>query len=115
MSAGVTLKDKIKSERVRASVKVESAIEENMKEKQLRWYGHVKRRDPDHIIQQAMNFDLNPTRRRGRPQSSWQRQLEKQQRDHGITDEEIENRAQYRRRLRGIHTNPGEPAAAVPN
>lgn len=112
MSSGVTLEDKIRSEKIRASAKVQTSIEQNMKEKQLRWYGHVKRRDSEHIVQEAMHFELLPTRKRGRPQHSWQRQLEKQQRDYGITDEEIEDRAQYRRRLRNVNTNPGRPAVA---
>lgn len=115
MSLGVTLKDKIRSTNVRGSLKVKNEIEENMKEKQLRWYGHIKRRDPQHIVHEAMNYNITCTRRRGRPQKSWQRQLEKQQRDYGITDEEIQDRAQYRRRLRTMNTNPGRRAAAGQN
>ena len=50
---GVTLKDHICNDTIRARMKV-APIAQKMQEKRLRWYGHVRRRDESHITKLAL-------------------------------------------------------------
>lgn len=106
MSAGVTLKDKLRSSYIRKSLGVDETIVTKLEERQMKWYGHVMRRDEEHIVKKSMNIELPRQARRGRPPNTWIRQMKDRQRKYGITDEEINDRQEYRRRLRSHHANP---------
>ncbi|VDM75759.1 unnamed protein product [Strongylus vulgaris] len=47
-----------------------------MQEKQLRWYGHVGRRDESHVTGMAMSLEVAGIRPRGRPKMRWMDRLE---------------------------------------
>ena len=50
----VTKKDKIRNEHVRGSVKV-APVTTKMREKRLKWYRHVKRREEEHVIRRMLD------------------------------------------------------------
>ena len=104
MTAGVTLKDKIKSRYIRGSLKISQTITAKMEEKRMRWYGHVKRREESHVVQEMVNKEIPRIVRRGRPKESWLWQMKRFQQHQGITDEEIQDRQAYRTRLRSHAT-----------
>ena len=62
---GVTRKDKIRNEYMRSTVKVER-LGMKMRQGRLRWYGHIMRRDQEHIGRKMMEMELPGKRRRGR-------------------------------------------------
>ena len=47
-------------------------IKEKMRENRLRWFGHVVRRDEDHIVRKVMSMNLGVKRGRGRPKQCWE-------------------------------------------
>ena len=42
-----------------------------IQEKRLRWYGHILRRDEDHIIRRATNMKVEGRRKQGQPRRKW--------------------------------------------
>ena len=67
---GVTREDRIRNEYVRGSVKVVE-ISKKVQEGRLRWYGHILRREEEHIGRQTMDMEVQGRRRRGRPKKRW--------------------------------------------
>ena len=62
---GVTRKDKIRNEYIRATVKVER-LGMKMREGRLRCYGHVMKRDQEYVEGRVMEMELPGKRKRGR-------------------------------------------------
>ena len=62
---GVTRKDKIRNEYVRGTVMVEW-LGMKMRERRLRWYGHVMRKDQEYVGRKMMEMELPGKRKRSR-------------------------------------------------
>jgi hypothetical protein len=105
MTAGVTLLDRIESRYIRGSLKISQPISKVQEEKRFSWYSHVKRREESHLVVEMINKSVPRMTRRGRPKETWFGQLEKYQRDHGITEEQIQERQAFRRILRSHNVN----------
>ena len=41
------------------------------KANEVRWYGHVLRRDDGHVLRKALEFEVKGKRRRERPRKKW--------------------------------------------
>ncbi|XP_039287840.1 uncharacterized protein LOC120352190 [Nilaparvata lugens] len=66
----VTLMDKARNEYIRGTFKV-APIQAKMCESRLGWFGHVMRRDNDHITKRAIISTAKGKRGRGRPPTTW--------------------------------------------
>ena len=42
---------------------------------EVRWYGHVLRRDDDSVLRVALNLEVSGKRKRGRPKKTWKKQV----------------------------------------
>ena len=51
---GITKKDKVRNEYVRGSLEV-TPVTQNITDKRLKWYGHVKRRDEWHVLRRMLD------------------------------------------------------------
>ena len=80
---GVTQEDKIRNEYIRGSTKVVE-VSKKMQEGRLRWYGHILRREEDHVGKQTMEMEVQGRRRRGRPKKRWIDCVKKDLRGKGI-------------------------------
>ena len=67
---GVTRKDKIRNEHIRGTTSVAQASKK-ITERKLNWYGHVMRRDGEHILRKVLRADIQGKRKRGRPKTRW--------------------------------------------
>ena len=54
---GVTRKDKIRNEHIRGTTRVAQASKK-ITERRLIWYGHVMRRDGEHILRKVLRADI---------------------------------------------------------
>ena len=57
------MKDKVSNERVRAQTQLEK-IDLIIKERRLRWLGHVLRMDDNRLPRQAVHWDISGTKRK---------------------------------------------------
>ena len=55
---------------------LKKTLDRMAKANEVRWYGHVIRRDDDNIMKKAMIMEVHGKRRRGRPKLTWRTQLE---------------------------------------
>ena len=69
MICGVTLKDMVESTVIASRVGVDD-LEEHLREKRLRWFGHIVRRDEEVEIKKVFELKIG-RRKRGRPVKRW--------------------------------------------
>ncbi|XP_048000301.1 uncharacterized protein LOC125237350 [Leguminivora glycinivorella] len=97
-AGGVTRLDKVRNEYIRGSFKV-APIAQKLTENRLRWYGHIKRRSEDHVVQIALGL---PERKRGggRPPLTWWSKIQRDLKEAHLPEKTIQDRVSWRRRVR---------------
>ena len=70
MICGVTLKDMVESTVIALRVGVDD-LEEHLRKKRLRWFGHTARRDEEVEIKKVFELKIEGRRKRGRPMKQW--------------------------------------------
>ena len=90
---GVTLRDKVRNEHLRGSLKITS-ISNKIKENRLRWYGHVKRRDENHPTRKILEFEPTGRRALGRPRTRWKDSVKRAMEEVGLTEFDTQDRRQ---------------------
>ena len=71
-------------------------ITDSIIQKKWRWIGHTLRREQPNIARQALDWNPQGTRRRGRPTNSWRRTLDIELRRTGLTWNEAKARGKDR-------------------
>ena len=66
MICGVTLKDIVESAVIASRVEVDD-LEEHLRQKRLRWFGHIVRRYEEVEIKKVFELKIEGWRKRGRP------------------------------------------------
>ena len=98
-TAGVTRKDKIRNEEIRARFRVRR-IEQKLQERRLAWYGHVQRRGPDYVGRAAEAIKPETKRGRGRPPMTWEQRIKADLDEHGLKPEDTQNRELWKKLTR---------------
>ena len=80
---------------MRGTTKV-GEIPKKVQERRMRWYGHVMRRDEEYVGKRAMGIEVQGSRR-GRPKKSWADCVKDDLREKGLSEEEVYDRAAWRR------------------
>jgi len=96
---GVTRKDKIRNEHIRGTAKVKR-LGGKLREARLCWYGHVKRRDAQHVCQRVLRMRLPGKRRRGRPKRRYMDEVKEDMEEVGAVEEDAEDRMRWKRLIR---------------
>ena len=96
---GVTRKDKIRSEYIKSTVKVER-LGMKMREGRLRWYRHVMRRDQECVGRTMMEMELQGKRKRGRPKRRFLDVVKDDMGEVGAKETEVEDRKVWRIMIR---------------
>ena len=96
---GVTRMDRIRNDYVRGSVKV-IELSKKIQEARLRWFGHLCRRDENHVGKQAMDMIVVGNRPRGRPKTRWKDAIAKDLREKQLDGEMALNRNNWRRLIK---------------
>ena len=97
---GVSRLNRIRNEEIRRITGSEKTIIEMIKEKRLKWFGHVCRKETDSWVLQAYNQDFPHRRPRGRPPKRWVDLIRK---DTGLPLLTAERNAQHRIGWRQSH------------
>ena len=104
MICGVTLKDMVESTVISLRVGVDD-LEEHLRQKRLRWFGHIVRRDEDVEIKKVFELKIG-RRKRGRPVKRWIDVVEEDMKKKGVVQQDAGNREGWRRRaVKGL-ANP---------
>ena len=91
---GVTLRGRFSSEELRAQLGIKSILD-ILRQRRLRWFGHVKRRDDNSWLQKIHNLEIVGQSGRGRPRKTWEQVLSEDLRVKGIRRELVQNRAEW--------------------
>lgn len=95
-SAGISRRDHIRNERIREIMGAEHTIIDDIKTKQLIWYGHVQRMPNDRLPKQVLTWTPQGRRRRGRPRKSWREGIDKEIEEREIPEDLWMNRKDWR-------------------
>ena len=76
--------------------------EQELRRRRWRWIGHTLRKPPSNITRQALTWNPQGKRKRGRPKNTWRRDLEADTRQMGYSWRELERLAQDRGRWRAV-------------
>ena len=90
---GVTLRQRLRNEHVRAVTTVTTTIPDIITKKRLKWFGHVTRRLPESYVARAYRQDFPKPRSRGRPPKRWSSHIRE---DTGLPLATAERRASVR-------------------
>jgi len=75
-SARISRKDKIRNTIIKQKVNVTRALLDDIKTKQLQWYGHVSRMEEGRLPKEVMKWRPLGRRKRGRPKRTGRTGLE---------------------------------------
>ena len=102
---GVTRKDKIRNEHIRGTTRVTQASKK-ITDRRLNWYGHVMRRDGEHILRKVLRADIPGKRKRGRPKTRWKDACQRDLKSTGLRAGEETDRAMWRRKITSYTGDP---------
>ena len=88
---GVTRRDRIRNADIYDEFKIKPIIE-TIQTDQLRWFGHVMRRDEETTAKKVLNLKVKGKRHRGRPRTSWIKYIDNILKERGTTLKEVEHR-----------------------
>jgi len=95
LMCGKTLKDRVRSEKIREMTGVEK-IEEFLRDQRLRWFGHVERMSEERAPVKAMRVAVDG-KKRGRPKMRWREVVEKDMELRGLERVDAQERTRWRR------------------
>ena len=72
---GVSRRDRIPNVKIREELAIHQTITQFIKEKRLRWFGHVVRRPGGNYVLEAFKGTFDNTRHKGRPPKRWADQI----------------------------------------
>ena len=93
--AGVSWQDRVSSGQVADRCGTE-VLENVLRRRRLRWYGHVKRRDVGDPLRRVGEIDVEGRRPPGRPRKSWKKTIEEDMRVVGAQEEDVMDRDRWR-------------------
>ena len=97
--SGVTRMDRVRNDHIRGTVKV-TEVSKKVQEARLRWYGHLMRREEQHVAREVMDMEVDGTRRRGRPKTRWKDCIEDDMREKGVQNEMTQDRTRWKRLIK---------------
>ena len=95
MICRVTLKDMVESTVIASRVGVDD-LEEHLRQKRLRWFGHIARRDEEVEIKKVFELKIG-WRKRGRPVKRWIDVVEEDMKKRGVVLQDAGDREVWRR------------------
>ena len=92
---GVKIIEK-RSKELMSLIGLKNTLDELAKASEVRWYGHVLRRDNGDVLRRAFDFEMAGRRGRGRPNMTWKRQVEEHANWIGLKRKDAIDRVKWR-------------------
>jgi hypothetical protein len=80
-------------------MKVTRSLLDDIKTKQLRWYGHVQRIEEGRLPKEVMKWRPSGRRKRGRPKLSWAEGIRGLMGEKRLMEEDWNERSNWRKRI----------------
>lgn len=93
---GVTLLDHIRVDTIRDRLKVEKTLSEKIEEKQLYWYGHMRRMEERRLPKKCFEWIPHRRRKRGRPRTRWKDGIQVAMDRRELEENSWENKKKWR-------------------
>jgi len=78
---------------------VARSLLDDIKTKQLQWYGHVQRMAEVRLPKEVMKWSLPGRRKRGRPKLTWAEGISVLMGEKGLTEEDWNDRGNWRKNI----------------
>jgi len=98
-SARISRKDKIRNIIIKQKMNVTRSLLEDIKTKQLQWYGHVQRMKERRLPKEVMKWRSPGRRKRGRPKLTWAEGIRGLMGEKGLVDEDWNDRSNWRKKI----------------
>ena len=84
--AGRIRRERVTNEKIREIMDVKHSLVDDIKTKQLIWYGHVQRMSQERLPKQILEWSPRERRKRERPRKSWRKGINKEMERRELTD-----------------------------
>ena len=98
-SARISRKDKIRNTVIKQKMNSVRYLLDDIKIKQLQWYGHVQRMEERRLPKEVMKWSPSGRRNRGRPKLTWAEGIRRQMGQKGLTGEDRNDRGNWRKKI----------------
>jgi hypothetical protein len=80
-------------------MKVTRSLLDDIKTKQLQWYGHVQRMEEGRLPKEVMKWRPPGRRKRDRPKLSWAEGIRGLMGEKGLMEEDLNDRRNWRKKI----------------
>jgi hypothetical protein len=98
-SARLFRKDNIRNTTIKQKINVTRSLLDDIKTKQLKWYGHVQRMEERRLPKQVMKWNPLGKRKRGRPKLTWMEGIRRLMGEKGLVEEDWNDRDEWRKKI----------------
>ena len=98
-SARISRKDKIRNNIIKHKMNVTRSLLEDIKTKQLKWYGHVQRMEEGRLPKKVMKWSPPGRGKRGRPKLTWAEEIRGLMEEKGLMEEDWNDRNNWRKNI----------------
>jgi hypothetical protein len=98
-SAQISRKDKIRNKIIKQKTNVTRSLLDDVKTKQLQWYGHVQRMEEGRLRKEVMKWCPPGRRKRGRPKLTWAEGIRGLIGEKGLMEEDWNDRSNWRKTI----------------
>lgn len=95
LMCGVSLSDRVENSAVAGRCHI-APLEASLRERRLRWFGHVKRRNGEGAIGRVLETEVSGSRPRGRPKKSWISNIKEDMKELGLTEHDCQDRNRWK-------------------
>jgi hypothetical protein len=78
---------------------VTRSLAEDIKTKQLQWYGHVQRMEEGRLPKGVLKWRLSRRRKRGRPKLTWTEGIRGMMGEKGLMEEDWNDRSKWSKKI----------------
>jgi len=92
-------KEYIFDNEISSQMNVTRSLLDNIKTKQIQWYGHVQRMEDGRLPKEVMNWRPPGRRKRGRPKHTWAEGIRGLMGEKGLMEEDWNDRSNWRKKI----------------
>jgi len=98
-SARISRKEKIRNTIIKQKMNVTRSLLDDIKTKQLEWYGHVSRMEEGRLPKEVMKYRPPGRRKSGRPKRTWADGIRGLMWETGLMEDDWNDRSNWRKKI----------------